>query len=117
MIIFSYYEMQGIRNSYRDCCNKMGGRMEKNLLLRFSELECVMLAPIVPHFSDNIWRNLLNKTSSLWKNSWPVVDTVDAVLSRSNDFMKKNVRNLRDSVSKKPKKAPANWHRPNKVYV
>lgn len=117
MIIFSYYEMQGIRNSYRDCCNKMGGRMEKNLLLRFSELECVMLAPIVPHFSDNIWRNLLNKTSSLWKNSWPVVDTVDAVLSRSSDFMKKNVRNLRDSVSKKPKKAPANWHRPNKVYV
>ena len=109
--------MQGIRNSYRDVCNKMGSRMEKDLLLRFSEYECVMLAPIVPHFSDNIWRNLLNKTSSIWKKSWPVVPAVDAVLSRSNDFMKKNVKNLRDTVTKKPKKVPANWHRPNKVYV
>ena len=109
--------MQGIRNSYRDVCNKMGSRMEKDLLLRFSEYECVMLAPIVPHFSDNIWRNLLKKTSSIWKNSWPVVPVVDAVLSRSNDFMKKNVKNLRDTVTKKPKKVPANWHRPNKVYV
>ena len=71
--------MQGIRNSYRDVCNKMGSRMEKDLLLRFSEYECVMLAPIVPHFSDNIWRNLLKKTSSIWKNSWPVVPAVDAV--------------------------------------
>ena len=66
---------------------------------------------------DNIWRNLLNKTSSIWKKSWPVVPAVDAVLSRSNDFMKKNVKNLRDTVTKKPKKVPANWHRPNKVYV
>ena len=33
------------------------------------------------------------------------------------DFFNKNERNLRDTVNKKPKKLPANWHRPNKVYV
>ena len=63
--------MQGIRNSYRDACSKMGVPMTKSLLLRFIELEAVMLAPIVPHWSDNLWRFTLHKTQSLWKNSWP----------------------------------------------
>ena len=113
----SFYEMQGIRNAYRDACAKMGVAMEKPLLLRFTELEVVMLAPIVPHFADNVWRTLLHKTESIWKGTWPVVKPVDAVLSRSYDFFNKNERNLRDTVNKKPKKLPANWHRPNKVYV
>ena len=112
-----FYEMQGIRNAYRDACAKMDVPMEKPLLARFAELECVMLAPIVPHFCDNIWRFVLGKTQNLWRNSWPEVPAVDAVLTRSIDFVRKNVRNLRESVNKKPKKAPATWKRPNKVYV
>ena len=109
--------MQGIRNSYRDACSKMGVPMTKSLLLRFIELEAVMLAPIVPHWSDNLWRFTLHKTQSLWKNSWPAMQPVDAVLSRSNDFVKKNLRLLREFINKKPKKLPANWHRPNKLFV
>ena len=109
--------MQGIRNSYRDACSKMGVPMTKSLLLRFIELEAVMLAPIVPHWSDNLWRFTLHKTASLWKNSWPAMQPVDAVLSRSNDFVKKNLRLLREFINKKPKKLPANWHRPNKLFV
>ena len=112
-----FYEMQAVRNSYRDACTKMGVLMEKSLLIRFSELECVMLAPIVPHFCDNIWRTLLGKTQSLWKNSWPEVPATDAVLSRSIDFVRKNVRNLRESVNKKPKKNANAWKRPTKVNV
>lgn len=34
-----FYEMQGVRNSYRDACTKMGVFMEKSLLKRFGELE------------------------------------------------------------------------------
>ena len=109
--------MQGIRNSYRDACSKMGELMTKSLLLRFIELEAVMLAPIVPHWADNLWRFTLHKTQSLWKNSWPEMPPVDAVLSRSYDFVKKNLRLLREFVNKKPKKLPANWHRPNKLFV
>ena len=52
--------MQGIRNSYRDACSKMGVPMTKSLLLRFIELEAVMLASIVPHWSDNLWRFTLH---------------------------------------------------------
>ena len=117
VLITSFYEMQGIRNSYRDACSKMGAVMDKSLVMRFVELEAVMLAPIVPHWSDNIWRFMLNKKTSLWKNSWPEMEPVDAVLSRSNDFVKKNLRYLREFVNKKPKKVPANWHRTNKLYV
>ena len=75
----SFYEMQGIRNAYRDACAKMGVAMEKPLLLRFTELEVVMLAPIVPHFADNVWRTLLHKTESIWKGTWPVVKPVALV--------------------------------------
>ena len=71
VLISSFYEMQGIRNSYRDACSKMGAVMDKSLVMRFVELEAVMLAPIVPHWSDNIWRFMLNKKTSLWNNSWP----------------------------------------------
>ena len=112
-----FYEMQGVRNSYRDACIKMGVLMEKPLLKRFGELECVMLAPIVPHFADNLWRFVLGRTENLWHNSWPEVPAVDAVLTRSIDFVRKNVRNLREQVNKKPKKASAAWKRPTKVRV
>lgn len=116
-VIHSFYEMQGIRNAYRDACTKMGVAMEKPLLLRFTELEVLMLAPIVPHFADNVWRTLLHRTNSIWKGTWPAVQATDAVLSRSYDFFNKNERNLRETVNKKPKKVPANWHRPNKVFM
>ncbi len=112
-----FYEMQGVRNSYRDACTKMGVFMEKSLLKRFGELECVMLAPIVPHFADNMWRFVLGRKENLWRNSWPEVPVVDAVLTRSIDFVRKNVKNLRDQVNKKPKKVPAGWKRPTKVCV
>lgn len=106
--------MQGVRNAYRDVCNKMNVSMVKPLLLRFIELESLLLAPIVPHFSDHVWREYLHKTQSMWHGAWPTVAAPDPVIARSNDFVKKVVKNLRETVSKKPKKA-ADWKRPNKV--
>jgi leucyl-tRNA synthetase len=35
--------------------------MNKALLLRFIEVQALLLAPFTPHFSEHIWRNMLGK--------------------------------------------------------
>ena len=52
------FDFQNARSWYRDVT---GGDMHKDLVLRFIEAQALMLAPIAPHWSDHIWREVLQK--------------------------------------------------------
>lgn len=55
--LFSY---QNARGWYRDVT---GGDMHRDLVLRFIETQALLIAPIAPHWSEYIWRDVLKKVS------------------------------------------------------
>lgn len=67
----SYYDLQASRNEYRkatigqgvsstNSIEKFEG-MHRDLFLRYVEMEALLLAPITPHWSENVWMQILKK--------------------------------------------------------
>lgn len=52
------FDFQNARSWYRDVT---GGDMHKDLVLQFIEAQALMLAPIAPHWSDHLWREVLQR--------------------------------------------------------
>jgi len=52
------FDYQNARNWYRDVT---GGDMHRDLVIRFIETQALLLAPIAPHWSEYIWRDVLKK--------------------------------------------------------
>jgi len=73
-----FYELQAARDAYRLNVGSFEA-MNKDLIMRFIEIEAVIMAPIIPHFSEYIW-GLLGKQGSVRKASWPVPEKVDTTV-------------------------------------
>jgi leucyl-tRNA synthetase len=60
-----WYQFQAARDWYRDATSPGRGRdnegMHAGLVMRFIELQALLVAPITPHWSEHVWQNLLNK--------------------------------------------------------
>lgn len=56
---YGVFEFQAARDHYQQASLENG--MHKDLVLRYIELQTLMLAPITPHWSEHVWRNILKK--------------------------------------------------------
>lgn len=54
-----FFEMQGIRDKYRELC--LDG-MHIDLVLKFIEVQAIIISPICPHVAEHVW-TLLGKVS------------------------------------------------------
>jgi len=101
-----FYALQTARDDYRLNVGSMAA-MNRGLLLRFIEVQILLLAPITPHFSDYVWRKLLGKTESVRVTSWPAATAVNTRILKQNDYLFRTIREfrLRKEALLKPKKA------------
>jgi leucyl-tRNA synthetase len=64
-----FYDLQNARNEYRKATTGQGltlsgevfEGMHKDLLYKFVETEVLLLSPLIPHWSENIWMEILKK--------------------------------------------------------
>jgi leucyl-tRNA synthetase len=59
----SLFDFTSARDFYREATIAAGIGMRKDLVLRYIELQALLLAPIAPHWCDYIWQELLHKVS------------------------------------------------------
>ncbi|CAN0486221.1 unnamed protein product, partial [Ectocarpus sp. 12 AP-2014] len=50
-----FFAMQLLRDFYRDWCLKTSTLMHKTLILRFMEVQILLLAPMCPHYAEHFW--------------------------------------------------------------
>jgi hypothetical protein len=55
------FDFQNARGWYRDVT---GGDMHRDLVLRFIKTQALLLAPIAPHWSEYVWRDVLKEVCS-----------------------------------------------------
>lgn len=56
-----FFELQSVRDKYRELC--LDG-MHADLIVRFVEVQAILLAPICPHVSEQVWK-LLGKVGPI----------------------------------------------------
>ncbi|KAI0435617.1 leucyl-tRNA synthetase [Xylaria telfairii] len=64
-----FYNLTGARDVYRDAVGAAG--MHSKLVRRYAELQCLLLAPIAPHWCEYVWTEVLGHKHSIQVARWP----------------------------------------------
>ncbi|KAJ5168003.1 Leucine--tRNA ligase cytoplasmic [Penicillium canariense] len=59
------YDFTAARDTYREAASAAGVGMHRDIILRYIELQALMLAPITPHWAEYVWLEVLKKVSPL----------------------------------------------------
>lgn len=92
--------------------------MSRPLVLRYVELQSLVIATIAPHWAEYMWREVLHKDSSIQVARWPSdAPTVDLALSAAREYVKgttSNITSAEAQASKKMAKGKASNFDPRK---
>ncbi|KAJ3139412.1 cytosolic leucyl tRNA synthetase [Physocladia obscura] len=77
---YAYYDLQNAKGEYKKATvasndpslvgEKYEG-MHRDLILRFIEVQSLVMAPIIPHWSEYLWSTCLKKPNSIQTALWP----------------------------------------------
>ncbi|XP_072383569.1 leucine--tRNA ligase, cytoplasmic [Diabrotica undecimpunctata] len=77
------FEFQAIRDKYREI--SLDG-MHIDLVMKFIEVQAIILSPICPHVAEHVWELIGNKTSVV-NASWPVVGPIDEIKIKASEYL------------------------------
>lgn len=78
--------------------------MHRDLVLRFVELQCLLMAVIAPHWVEGIWLEVLKKPQSIQLARFPKVPEVDAGLSAARKYISQTSSSVNATESLQMKK-------------
>lgn len=58
------YDFTSARDSYREGAIAAGVKLHRDVVLRYIELQALMLAPIAPHWAEYVWLEVLKKVNT-----------------------------------------------------
>ncbi|KAK0391121.1 hypothetical protein NLU13_0623 [Sarocladium strictum] len=99
-----FYDLQSARDSYRDQCRAAGVGMHVDLVRRFVELQALLIAPVIPHWSEYIWKEVLKKDTSIQGAQFPTAPAADAVLTTIRDYINTTNSNVAQADVRQSKK-------------
>ncbi|KAI8379665.1 leucyl-tRNA synthetase [Radiomyces spectabilis] len=106
---YGVFEFQTARDYYQQACLEKG--MHKDLVLQYIEYQALLLAPVCPHWSEHVWRNILHKDGSVTNAAFPQPSgSVDESLLDASSYIRRTVKAVRDAelnLQKKKKKGKA----------
>jgi leucyl-tRNA synthetase len=116
-----WFEMMIARDFYRDWASRSGITYHETVMLRFINVITITMSPIIPHWCENIWINVLqNTTTSVCNQLWPQFISYDPLIRKQYLFLRDFIKNLRISAQKASGKPKCNIYvasrfEPNKI--
>lgn len=98
------YDFTSARDFYREATTAAGIGMHKDLVLRYIELQALLLTPIAPHWSEYIWLEVLHKPSTIQNALFPSVPTPDAALTAAREYVRATSSNITSAEAAQQKK-------------
>lgn len=68
---YAFFEFCNQRDTYRDICNRLKIPLHYDTMIRYIEVQTIILSPICPHFCEYVWHYILKKNTFACKSSWP----------------------------------------------
>lgn len=95
---YALHESFNARDRYVKYASLVGEKMNMDVLQKYMEWQAISLAPIMPHFSEYIWLDLLKKPSSIMQARWPAEETVNEQILLENDYLEGTARDVRLAI-------------------
>jgi len=78
--------------------------MSRPLVLRYVELQSLIIATIAPHWAEYMWLEVLHKDSSIQFALWPEVPKPNPVLTAAREYVKGTSSNITSAEAQAAKK-------------
>ncbi|XP_061989441.1 uncharacterized protein LOC133708008 [Rosa rugosa] len=91
-----FLALQDARDWYKSLCGGTNA-MNRDLVWRFMEMQTRLVAPICPHYSEYVWRELLHNVNFVVKADWPAADAPENSTLHS---IHKYLKSMTDSLKK-----------------
>lgn len=98
------YDFTSARDFYREASAAAGLKMHKDLVLRYIELQALLLTVIAPHWSEYVWLEVLQKPSTIQNELFPVVPTPSAALTAAREYVRMTSSNITSAEAAQQKK-------------
>ncbi|EGC36146.1 hypothetical protein DICPUDRAFT_78187 [Dictyostelium purpureum] len=92
-----FYQLLNARDHYKISAQYSNQAINKQLILKFIEIQAILFYPIAPHFSQKIF-HLLNKGDIL-NARWPTPGPVHYIELKKDLYLKRNIHNFRKSLT------------------
>jgi len=103
----AWFEMIIIRNEYRNWSEDSLIPMQSLLVQDWIHSLLIMICPICPHWSENLWQQLY-PNSFVIQAPWPTWQPQDKLLSRKVSFLRDALKRFRQQIIKTKKKSTYN---------
>ncbi|KAF9947274.1 cytosolic leucyl tRNA synthetase [Modicella reniformis] len=113
-----FYEFTAARDLYREACLLMEIPMNRDLIMRYIEVQALVMAPIVTHWAEHVWGKLLGKEGLVVNARWPKTGPVDETALQEVDYLRRQVGHVRatetQAIKKKKKTGKTDVFDPSK---
>ncbi|KAG0196926.1 cytosolic leucyl tRNA synthetase [Mortierella sp. GBA30] len=99
-----FYELTAARDFYREACLLMDIPMNKDLIMRYIEVQTLVISPIVTHWSEYVWGTLLGKEGLIVNARWPKTGPVNEAVLSEIEYLRRQVANVRATETQANKK-------------
>ena len=114
----AFYDLQNARNEYRKVTTGQGlgldnenwAGLHHDMVVKFAELQALLMSPITPHWSDYIWREILKKPATIIKERFPTSQSVDESVIAASNYIRSlttHIRATEELANKRKKKKQA----------
>ncbi|CAG8357142.1 unnamed protein product [Penicillium salamii] len=98
------YDFTSARDSYREAATSAGVGMHRDIVMRYIELQALILSPIIPHWAEYIWLEVLKKPESIHHAQFPVVSEPSSELTAAQNYVRGTASNIMSSEANFAKK-------------
>lgn len=98
------YDFTSARDFYREASIAAGIKMHKDLILRYIELQALLLAVITPHWSEYIWLEVLHRPSTIQNQLFPTAPAPVASLTAAREYVRNTSSNITSAEAAQQKK-------------
>jgi leucyl-tRNA synthetase len=98
------YDFTSARDFYREACTAAGIKMHRDLVLRYIELQALLLTVIAPHWSEYIWLEVLKKQETIQNALFPEVPVSNPSLTAEREYVRAISSNITSAESAQQKK-------------
>ncbi|PGG98045.1 leucine-tRNA ligase [Blastomyces parvus] len=91
------YDFTSARDFYRESTTAAGIGMHRDIILRYIELQALLLTPITPHWSEYVWLEVLKKPDTIQNALFPDVPEPSPALSSALVYVRTTASNITSS--------------------
>ncbi|KAH9908340.1 leucyl-tRNA synthetase [Xylariomycetidae sp. FL2044] len=89
-----YYDFIANRDWYRDIIKAVGLSMHRGLVKRFIELQALLITPIIPHYSEYLWRDVAKHDDTIIHALYPEARPADPSITAARNYVRNVTSNI-----------------------